>query len=56
MDAPENFFLPLPLYHLLTSDKDITWVSLRQVFAVSTFASERIVRKFTALEASLQRE
>jgi hypothetical protein len=47
MNAAENFFSPLLLYHLLTSYDTTPEISLRPVFADSTFASERIVREFT---------
>jgi hypothetical protein len=47
MDTLENLFLPLPLYHLLTSDYATTELSLRPVFASSTFASETVVSEFT---------
>ena len=47
MDAQENFLSPLLLYHLLSSDDNTTERSLRPVFAISTFASESVVREFT---------
>ena len=50
MNTPENSFFPLTLYHLLTSVNDTTERNLRSIVAVSTFASESVVREFTALE------
>jgi hypothetical protein len=54
MYAPENLFSSLLLYHLPTSDDDSTGKSLRPIFAVSTFAFESVVKRFTrALRTAL---
>jgi len=53
MHAPENFFSPLLLYHLPTCDDDTTGRSLRPILAVSTFATESVVRTFTRARKSV---
>jgi hypothetical protein len=53
MDALENSFLLLTLYHLLTSDDYTTEGSLRSIIAFSTFAFENVVRVFTRAQRTL---
>src|SRR5215210_8906684 len=51
MNPSENLSLLLSLCHLPILDNRTTGGSLRPIFAVSTFASERVVRTFTRRQA-----
>jgi hypothetical protein len=52
VDASQDLFSILLFYHPLTFANSSAQRSLRPIFAVSTFACERIVRKFTLDENS----
>src|SRR5918997_820344 len=53
MDAPQNLFFAPAFYHRPSSDRRAIAQSLCPMFAVSTFASETIVRTFTGLRRSV---